>query len=507
MVLSNKRRRHRRGRLLPQERALLTLLGEQRALRLDQVPRYLALLGRLRRAGLIHLHLVGKQPGWIWLTTRGLQTLGIHASGKPPTGSTLPVLHAANTIRLLLTEHDPQACWISKPDLQRVHSPSLESPTAQWRAGSGERITTQIVFHLQGTDEQIAAHLQHQFEQATSFGNSPSTALWYYAPAEVAQRLRAARALLTETRAKTISIFSYPLVHERVLLHHTPVDRLAWEPSGTSLASISAEECSLISLTTRQAPVRRALQATPTCLTWSADGAFLALGDERGNLSLWEQATGTFFVLTTVPRERITGLASLPDGQLACCSESGRLTLFDLHHRVVLFAAQLPQAVRVLAWSADGTYLAVTGRDASVHLFTTHDGRLLSTYQPHGSAIRALAWSPDSHVLAASGPGGTIHLFEALSGTRQSTITSGMAQVHHLCWSPDGTRLACAGNGPLLQIWHMPTQRLLACYCEQADAITALCWSHESTHLASASQDGTVLLYAVPPIRQTDTEA
>src|SRR6267142_352560 len=129
MVLQDKPYKKHERQLTPYDLSVLTVVNQQRAISLEHLPRFIALfetpsekeyrahlkstthnlVEHLQHTGHIYLQRFGKsQPDWIWLTKKGAQALGVSAPWKHPARSLLPALHAANTIRLLLTEHDPQ---------------------------------------------------------------------------------------------------------------------------------------------------------------------------------------------------------------------------------------------------------------------------------------------------------------------------------------------------------------------------------------------------------------
>ncbi|MEU0413924.1 helix-turn-helix domain-containing protein [Streptomyces griseorubiginosus] len=116
-----------------------------------------------------------------------------------------------------------------------------------------------------------------------------------------------------------------------------------------------------------------------------------------------------------VQDDEIGTLAFSPDGsRLAAGDQTGRVALWDgtLRHRAGLFrnvfptpldvASDDPEAVTALAFSPDGTTLAVGGSEGSLQLWDTSTqqalGGLLTT---PGDSIDTLAFSADSHTLYA----------------------------------------------------------------------------------------------------------
>lgn len=267
--------------LSPDDLSVLTLVSQQRAVSLDHLPRFLALfeaqsgkersahrksttynlVERLQHRGYIHQQRFGKsQSAWIWLTHKGGQAVGISSPWKAPARTQLPALHAANALRLLLTEHDPQISWYSQQQLRSSAAPHERHllPTAEVENERGERIALHVVLRLTRTEEQIISHMLKQLGQEPHREEISYHALWYYATADAARRLRAARATIAERTtqevARKIGIFSYPLTRRQVIYqggsdpfvqtyadHSGEITALAWSPNSSLLASASSD--------------------------------------------------------------------------------------------------------------------------------------------------------------------------------------------------------------------------------------------------------------------------
>lgn len=155
-------------------------------------------------------------------------------------------------------------------------------------------------------------------------------------------------------------------------------------------------------------------------LDFSRDGSHLASGSRDGTAIIWSTKTwkATQILLNSDPD------ASL--GQLA------RGMVDDV------------------AFSPDGSSLAMASREGSIHLWDVATGKLLDTLKGHSSAVNAVVFSSDGRTLASGGSDRTVRLWNVESRRELVQLDSGnieMAGVESLVFSPDGKHLLAGRSG------------------------------------------------------------
>ncbi|MFJ4700587.1 hypothetical protein ACIP5N_21590 [Streptomyces sp. NPDC088768] len=218
---------------------------------------------------------------------------------------------------------------------------------------------------------------------------------------------------------------------EHALNGALPVESLAWDADGDTLAALAAQ--GPVTVWDMRSTLRRPVPATaPSAMALSPDGRTLALAETgtgtaqgaRGSrVRLWDIDSGTWSRTMRGTTPRVTALAFAPDGRtLAATHEDGTTRIWDS-------ASGTPRATLpgesgqagTLAFTPDGTTLAVAGLDGALRLWDVADARerLVLTGGP-GNVI-ALAFSPGGHTLASAGQDGNVLLWKVTLATPDRT--------------------------------------------------------------------------------------
>jgi WD40 repeat protein len=261
-------------------------------------------------------------------------------------------------------------------------------------------------------------------------------------------------------------------------------EHLAWEPSGTRLASGG---CHGEVHVWQPAPWRTsgshsgytgsvlicghdesdASSKHIHCLSWTPDGNRMVAGCEDGCLVSWNARTGQDYRLQRRHIKAITALAFSPREQHLMLTGSADTTIQIWDEVSAQERVRYTHASSVLAavWSPDGSLIASCEKeDPTVHLWNAQTGDLLeriplSIYTIEDLTIRSLAWSPDGTLLAAGCDDRTIQLIDpALHQHVQTYWTTRAYQgqtVYALAWSPESTLLASGGSAASVDVWQV----------------------------------------------------
>jgi WD40 repeat protein len=203
-------------------------------------------------------------------------------------------------------------------------------------------------------------------------------------------------------------------------------------------------------------------------------------------------------------------MAASPDGALLASVDRAHRLGFGRGWRIILHDAATGRAARVipladtpahvgeniLAFSPDGTTLALAWRRPLARLWDVASGEELAPLPGGMGDVHAAAFSPDGKTLAlgqdltARG----VWLADLPSRTCREPLPGHAAA---LAFSPDGKTLAAAGDDAVLRLFDVQGGRLLAAYGWHQGDVRALAFSPDGQWIASGARDSRVKLWPV----------
>jgi WD40 repeat protein len=139
--------------------------------------------------------------------------------------------------------------------------------------------------------------------------------------------------------------------------------------------------------------------------------------------------------------------------------------------------------------------------DGVIKIWDTTTGRLEIDQQSNTYQCRAIAFSPDGTRIALAGFDGTLRLLDAATGREMLTIFAHPSLVADAAFSHDGNQLASASYDHTVRIWDAtpldgdPQAAHCVTLTGHKQLVSGVAFSPDGRWLASASWDGTVKLW------------
>ena len=131
----------------------------------------------------------------------------------------------------------------------------------------------------------------------------------------------------------------------------------------------------------------------------------------------------------------------------------GEVRLFTLAGELLGVLAPGADIVHDVAWSADGSRLAVASSDATVRVFDAKTGKLIRSIDGHRDWVLAVAWSPDGSRIATGSRDRTAKVFDSTSGALLATYSRHDAPVRGILFHPEGEEMLSVSDAQKWDRW------------------------------------------------------
>ncbi len=147
--------------------------------------------------------------------------------------------------------------------------------------------------------------------------------------------------------------------------------------------------------------------------------------------------------------------------------------------------------------SADGTRLALVGRDRGVHVYDAHTGEHPPGFpagglEGHEARTSAVAFSPSGRFLASGDDNGMILLWDALTGELQHRLPDHRGMITSLAWNPGSDHLASASNDGTVRIWNLELFQAEQVLRGHLGTVAGVVWDLQGEAVFSCGEDGAV---------------
>jgi len=209
-------------------------------------------------------------------------------------------------------------------------------------------------------------------------------------------------------------------------------------------------------------------RAYVTGLALHPNGTTLVSSSEDATARIWNLETGESRVLFREQEDPVMSVTYSADGKLLAAA-SGDNTRPTRPGHVRIYRADTGERVRDLdkhvrvatgvAFSPDGTLLASTSQDETVHVYSVETGELLRIYEGHSRPTNAVRFLSDDQVVSASGGRAVgkneTHIWNPKTGETLAKLEEHKGPVFDLAVADNGRRLITASGDASAIVWQL----------------------------------------------------
>ncbi|MBL9136853.1 MAG: protein kinase [Verrucomicrobiales bacterium] len=213
----------------------------------------------------------------------------------------------------------------------------------------------------------------------------------------------------------------------------------------------------------------------------------LAVGDEGGSIGVWEMAEGRQIAICRGAHHQVSSLAFSPDGMMLASGGRGPTRLWDFCTGKPLLDLPEGDYVGALDFSENGKWLAVSanhrGPSGRVVVAEIRNGHGITQLRGLASSITKVVLSGDGSLVAALGMAWEVGVWDHRQGKLRHhlEVSRGyMADNAAIALSPSGRWLAYA-SGDSAQLWDLTSGRLTTSWKLPGGLVDVLAFPAEDT--------------------------
>ncbi len=199
-----------------------------------------------------------------------------------------------------------------------------------------------------------------------------------------------------------------------------------------------------------------------SCRVWQArfspDSQFVATGDDKGQVKLWNSQSGNMIAKLPIYVDGVRSIHFGPDSNLILIvGRRGKAEFWDIRmNRPVL---ELGQFIMRANYSPDGSLVALVGKDGLAMIFNSHNGDLVADFSDFSpkAFYRDVNFSPTGEEIVIASADGGAWIWNISKSALVATLTGHTGSIESAKFSPHGDFVLTMSSDGTMKLWNTTT--------------------------------------------------
>ncbi|KAK9760543.1 U3 snoRNP protein [Basidiobolus ranarum] len=195
------------------------------------------------------------------------------------------------------------------------------------------------------------------------------------------------------------------------------------------------------------------------CLSYSADGQYVATGGDDGKVKIWNTTSGFCFVTFSDHSSGVVAVEFTKNSQVVLtASQDGTVRAYDLlrYRNFRTFTSPSPVQFSSLAVDPSGEIVCAGSMDTfEIYVWSIQTGKLLDVVSGHEGPISSLAFNPTGTLMASGSWDQTVRLWDIFGRGKNVESFNHNSEVLSVTFNPNGKEVCASTLDGNISFWNV----------------------------------------------------
>lgn len=233
----------------------------------------------------------------------------------------------------------------------------------------------------------------------------------------------------------------------------------------------------------------------PVCLAYSPDGKYIAAGDMKATIKIFNLADKTVIKNFEGLKGLPISITFTPDGKyLVSGGKDNKVTVWTIADGTKRDYKGHKGTVRSVSVSPDGKYMASGSDDGNIIIRLFSSGAEINNFKAHKGGVNAIDFSPNGDKIVSGGADKMVKEWKVQSAQNTLNIPAHEEMIRDVRYSPDGSIIASAGDDKVINFWNADDGEQINSIRVHKKWVQTIAFSPDGQYLVSGGHDNMLLV-------------